>query len=102
MHVASEHDVTRAYTRGGRHHTFAYPRRIDRERGRILENTCTCFFGAGSEAQRIIERVDVKRLRKVDGVEIRLCLQHTADAFGRPALDLSTELLPKQAHEAQQ
>ena len=45
------------------------------------------------QAERVVERMDVERVRPMQRVEIVIGLEHVAHALGRPALDVGAELL---------
>ena len=70
---------------------------VDRERRRLLEDARAGRFRGSGKTERIVQRMDVKRLRRVDGVEIVVALEHVAHALDRPAFDLPAEVLADQA-----
>ena len=61
--------------------------------GVAFEDARARRFGHVREPERVIERMNVKRARQVQGVEVVIGLEHLAHALGRPALDLGAELL---------
>ena len=94
MDVAGEHDdVAGTHARGRRGDALAHAFGVDRQRWSCLEDARARRFGHAGEPERIVERMDVKRARQVQGVEIVIGLEHLAHALGRPALDLGPELL---------
>ena len=54
-------------------------------------------FGGRRQPERIIERMDMKGGREMDGVEIVAAPEHLAHALGRPAFDLTAQVLAYQS-----
>ena len=71
---------------------LAHAGRIDRERGRVLEDARAVLLGVGREAERIVERMDVERLREMQRLEILRAAQHLAHLIGRPGLHVGAEI----------
>ncbi len=65
----------------------------------MLENARSGLLGAAGQTERVVERMNVKGVRVVDGVKIAVAAQDLAHAFGRPALDRSVEFLSEHADE---
>ncbi len=70
---------------------------VDRQRRRVLEDARARRLRGGRKAERVVERMDVERLRREHRVEIVVALEHVAHALDRPAFDLSAEVLADQA-----
>ena len=83
---------------GRRGDALAHAFGIDRERRRVLEDARARRFRRLRQPERIVERMDVKRARQMQGVEIVIGLEHLAHALGRPALDLGAEFLAVELH----
>ena len=97
MDVAGEHDMVGAQPPARRDDALAHAGGVDRERRRLLEDARAGRFRGSGKPERIVQRMDVKRLRRVDGVEVVVALEHVAHALDRPAFDLPAEVLSDQA-----
>ena len=83
---------------GRRGDALAHAFGVDRERRCVLEDARARRFRHLRQPERIVERMDVKRARQVQGVEVVVGLEHLAHALGRPALDLGPEFLAIELH----
>ena len=84
MDATGEHDVAGSHAAGRRRDPLAHAFGVDRECGAILENACSGRLRQFGEPQRIIERMNVKRARQVQGVKVVIGLEHVPDPLGRP------------------
>ena len=84
--------MSRPHQSAGRLHALAHARRVDADRLRVLENPRAVFFRVGREAERVIERMNLKCLREMNGLEIIRAAQHLAHLIGRPSLDVGAEI----------
>src|ERR1051325_11708153 len=84
--------MTRPHHPARRLHALAYARGVNAGCLRILKNARAVFFGVRREAERIVERMNVERLRKMQALEIIPAAQHLANLVGRPSLDIRAEI----------
>ncbi len=100
---SAEMDIARQHHAAGAHaplrgvDPLAHPGGIDDERRRVLEEMDARPLGRIGKAQRVGQRVDMERARKMNGVEIVAGPEHVADPLDRPGLDLGADLLLQQA-----
>src|SRR6516225_6892447 len=92
MGVAGEHNLARANAARRRGDALAYPGRIDRKRLRMLEDAHPCRLRSICQAQRVVQGMDVKRVRKMERMKIMVGLEHFAHALDRPTFDLGSKL----------
>ena len=100
MDVAGEHDAAGADPAIGGVDALAHARGIDRERGRVLEYEDAGALDGIGERQAIGERIDLERVRIVDGAEVVIGPQDVADLLQRPRLGLDAEFLREQSRPA--
>ena len=82
---AGEHHVAGAHRGVRRRDALAHAGRIDRERGRVLEDARAVLLGIGREAERVVERMDVERFWEMQRLKILRAAQHRArDRSARP------------------
>ncbi len=93
MDVAGEHDMAGTHPGGRRDDALAHAFDVDRQRRRVLEQARARRLRRLRQPERIVERMDVKGARPMQGVEVVVALEHLAHALGRPALDVGAELL---------
>ena len=91
LDIAAQHHMVGAQPRVWRDDALAHAGRIDGQSRGVLEDVGTGALGSRRQAQRIIERVDIDRAGKMDGVKVALAAQRCAHLLGRPALDLDAE-----------
>ncbi len=91
LHVAGQHHMGGAQAALRRHDALAHAGRIDRERRCILENAGAGVFGQRRQAERIVERMNMKRLRKMHGVEVAPVHQLLAHLRRRPHLGVGAD-----------
>ena len=96
MDIAGEHHVIRTQPSAGRGDALANAGGVDRQRRRLLEDARARRLRRGRKTERVVQRMDVERLRRVHRVEIVVALEHVAHALDRPAFDLAAELLADQ------
>ena len=81
---------------------LAHAGRIDADHRRLFEDAHTGLLGEPRKAARIVERVQMKRLRIVHGMKVALRLQRRAHALDLPGLDVGAELFGEQLQAADQ
>ena len=91
MDIAGKHHMCGTYAACGRDDTLANTGRIERNRGRLFENTRTRFLGERGEPERVIVWIYVKGLPVVHCAEIARAVKLVAHAFLWPKLDIRTD-----------
>ena len=91
MDVGGEHDMGRAHARVRRVDALAHAAGVDRERRRFLEDAHAGLFRLVGEAERVIERMDVKGVWIMQRAEIARIGQLLAHARGRPRFHLGAD-----------
>src|SRR5947207_9384561 len=100
MNVAGQNDVRNAQLPVRGLYSLAHASRIDRGYGRAFEYSHPRRFRRRRESLRVVERVNVKSIGKVNGVEITVALEVRANPLRRPPLDRSTDLVPDQPNQS--
>src|ERR1700694_468674 len=96
MRIAGEDDMRGAHApvRGG--HALANARRIDRQSRRVLENPRSSRFRSGGQSQRVIERVDMESVGKMNRMKVAPRLELRSDELRRPEIDVHPQSIAQQ------
>src|SRR6476660_121297 len=88
MDVAGKHHMRGAHPTGRRNNALANAGRIERNRGRVLENARTRFLRERCKPECIVVWINVETLPIVDGAEISPTMKLFTHSLGRPEFDV--------------